>query len=40
MCDVSAEAMTETKGHVRIGRPATQGMKVTTHIADVSEESS
>ncbi|MFO1116142.1 MAG: SDR family NAD(P)-dependent oxidoreductase [Beijerinckiaceae bacterium] len=37
MCDVSAEAMTETKAMCEsAGLP--QGMKVTTHIADVSEE--
>jgi hypothetical protein len=37
MCDVSAEAMAETKQLCEIEKPP-QGLRVTTHIADVSIE--
>jgi NAD(P)-dependent dehydrogenase (short-subunit alcohol dehydrogenase family) len=37
MCDVSAEAMAETKALCGLERPP-QGLRVTTHVADVSIE--
>jgi NAD(P)-dependent dehydrogenase (short-subunit alcohol dehydrogenase family) len=37
MCDVSGEAMAETKRLCEVGR-LPQGLRVTTHIADVSDE--
>ncbi len=37
MCDVSAEAMAETKGLCEVER-LPQGLRVTTHVADVSIE--
>src|ERR1700761_5154046 len=37
MCDVSAEAMAETKALCEAERPP-QGLRITTHIADVSIE--
>jgi NAD(P)-dependent dehydrogenase (short-subunit alcohol dehydrogenase family) len=37
MCDVSAEAMAETKALCELERPP-QGLRVTTHVADVSIE--
>jgi NAD(P)-dependent dehydrogenase (short-subunit alcohol dehydrogenase family) len=36
MCDVSAEAMAETRRLCSVGAP--QGTRITTHIADVSDE--
>jgi hypothetical protein len=37
MCDVSAEAMAETRGLCELEKPP-QGLRVTTHVADVSIE--
>jgi NAD(P)-dependent dehydrogenase (short-subunit alcohol dehydrogenase family) len=37
ICDVSAEAMAETKGLCELEKPP-QGLRVTTHVADVSIE--
>ena len=37
MCDVSAEAMAETKGLCELEK-LPQGLRVTTHVADVSIE--
>ena len=37
MCDVSARAMAETKQLCEAARPA-QGLRITTHVADVSDE--
>src|SRR5712671_251172 len=36
-CDVFAEAVAETKGFCEAGR-LPQGLRITTHIADVSDE--
>src|SRR5712691_5522813 len=36
MCDVSAPAMAETRGLCEAAGPA-QGLRITTHIADVSD---
>src|SRR6201993_2741369 len=37
MCDISADAMAETKRLCEIEKPP-QGLRVTTHVADVSIE--